>query len=35
MDKLLEPFARAAYYAQREKTGSQKMWEVDLTRFDV
>ena len=30
MDKLLEPFARAAYYAQREKTDSQKTWE-DIT----
>ena len=30
MDELLEPFARAAYYAQREKIDSQKTWE-DIT----
>ena len=30
MDELLEPFARAAYYAKRKKTDSQKSWE-DIT----
>jgi len=32
MDKLLEPFARAAYYVQKEKTDTEKRWE-NITEY--